>query len=89
MARSWFSMNTHNEYPMNWSSWAHQVDSALNVASASLRLLRAAEDLPGELATLKAPGEELGPKPWGFVGGYISFLGNPQVGFCMILDVSL
>lgn len=31
-----------------------EVDSALNVASASLRLLRAAEDLPGELAALKA-----------------------------------
>eukprot|EP00435_Cladocopium_sp_Y103_P007953 s3287_g2.t1 len=31
-----------------------EVDSALNVAAASLRLLRAAEDLPGELAALKA-----------------------------------
>lgn len=34
-----------------------EVDSALNVASASLRLLRAAEDLPGELAALKATAE--------------------------------
>ena len=34
-----------------------EVDSALNVASSALRLLRAAEDLPGELAALKATAE--------------------------------
>ena len=31
-----------------------EVDSALKVAAAGLRLLRAAEDLPGELVALKA-----------------------------------
>ncbi|CAK8999216.1 unnamed protein product [Durusdinium trenchii] len=34
-----------------------EVDSALNVASAGLRLLRQSEDLPGELAALKTTAE--------------------------------